>query len=164
MEDYKNHFGNLLVLLGVVSEEQNMKILAFYGDHPGLSYGEIAAHMGFISKDSLVKYNYLEETDLLYEQGDYFSTLEEQRNNKRHHLYTDLKIIHDKDEFKAISINISRQGMKFLCTHDFSISSQISIFPEKKKIANSLVLTILWNFEVNESDIIIYGGSFSKHL
>ncbi len=164
MGDSKKRFGELLVSMGVISEDQNKEILAFNENNPEMMFGEIAVYLGHITQNNLEKYLYLEEVEIGYQNQRNDLSKVENRVECRYKNSIDLQIQQYSKEYKAISVDLSRDGMKFICSHHFQIGSLISISSEKMKLSQYLELTILWINEIEDSDLVRFGGQFSKKL
>ena len=56
MKDSTERFGELLVRLGAISEEDINTVLEYQKEHPDLRFGQIAVKLGFITQELLGKY------------------------------------------------------------------------------------------------------------
>lgn len=56
MKDSTERFGELLVRLGAITEEDINIILSYQKTHPDLRFGQIAVKLGFITVEKLKKY------------------------------------------------------------------------------------------------------------
>ena len=56
MSDSTERLGELLVRMGVLSEQQVGKVLEYQRQHPDILFGQIAIKLGYITDEVLNKY------------------------------------------------------------------------------------------------------------
>ena len=56
MKDSTERFGELLVRLGAINDEEVRVILDYQKNHPDLRFGQIAVKLGFITPELLSRY------------------------------------------------------------------------------------------------------------
>jgi len=56
MSDSTERLGELLVRMGLLTQDQAQEILQYQSEHPGLLFGQIAVRLGYVSNEKLNMY------------------------------------------------------------------------------------------------------------
>ncbi len=90
--------------------------------------------------------------------------MKDKREDKRHQIITELEVQEGKDKIDAISSDISRGGLQFVCRKKFPVKSTLYIFIIKTRSIKPLECKVLWAKPAPHSPLFIIGGIFTNKI